>query len=68
MGYAFRLHGRTALLMKILIGYDGPECAYTALDDLQFAGLPKTGEAVIMSTSAGMSRRRRVVWLREIIR
>ena len=35
--------------MKILIGYDGSDCADAALDDLQFAGLPKTGEAVIMS-------------------
>ena len=35
--------------MKILIGYDGSECADAALDDLQSAGLPATGEAVIMS-------------------
>ncbi len=35
--------------MKILIAYDGSKCADAALDDLQFAGLPKTGEAVVMS-------------------
>lgn len=35
--------------MKILIAYDGSTCADAALDDLQFAGLPRVGEAVIMS-------------------
>ncbi len=35
--------------MKILIAYDGSECANAALDDLQFAGLSRVGEAVIMS-------------------
>ena len=35
--------------MKILIGYDGSECADAALDDLTQAGLPAAGEAQIMS-------------------
>lgn len=35
--------------MKILIGYDGSECADAALDDLGQAGLPETGEVHILS-------------------
>ena len=35
--------------MKILIGYDGSECADAALDDLTHAGLPATAEAQILS-------------------
>ena len=35
--------------MKILIAYDGSECADAALEDLKHAGLPKTAEAVVMS-------------------
>lgn len=35
--------------MKILIGYDGSECADAALEDLKSAGLPTTGEALVMS-------------------
>jgi nucleotide-binding universal stress UspA family protein len=37
--------------MKILIGYDGSECADAALDDLQFAGLPEQCQALIMSVT-----------------
>src|ERR1041385_2871383 len=37
--------------MKILIGYDGSECAYAALDDLTQAALPSTGEAHILSVA-----------------
>src|SRR5215216_7095641 len=37
--------------MKILIGYDGSECADAALDDLTHAGLPATGEAHIQSVA-----------------
>ena len=37
--------------MKILIGYDGSECADAALDDLSQAGLPATGEAHILSVA-----------------
>jgi nucleotide-binding universal stress UspA family protein len=37
--------------MKILIGYDGSDCAEAALDDLSRAGLPKTAEAHILSVS-----------------
>ncbi len=37
--------------MKILIGYDGSECADAALDDLVQAGLPAEGEAHIMSVA-----------------
>lgn len=35
--------------MKILIGYDGSECADAALDDLKRAGLPESAEAHILS-------------------
>jgi nucleotide-binding universal stress UspA family protein len=37
--------------MKILIGYDGSECADAALDDLSQAGLPATGEVHILSVA-----------------
>jgi nucleotide-binding universal stress UspA family protein len=35
--------------MKILIAYDGSDCAKAALDDLQRAGLPQSVEALVMS-------------------
>ena len=38
--------------MKILIGYDGSECADAALDDLKRAGLPERAEAHILSKIA----------------
>ena len=34
--------------MKLLIGYDGSECANAALDDLGRAGLPEVAEVVIL--------------------
>jgi len=37
--------------MKILIGYDGSECADAALDDLTQAGLPATGEVHVLSVA-----------------
>ncbi|HEY6121275.1 MAG TPA: universal stress protein [Pyrinomonadaceae bacterium] len=37
--------------MKILIGYDGSDCADGALDDLQRAGLPPDAEAQIISVA-----------------
>lgn len=37
--------------MKLLIAYDGSECADAALDDLTHAGLPAKGEAVVMSVA-----------------
>lgn len=37
--------------MKILIGYDGSECATAALDDLSQAGLPDDCEALVVSVS-----------------
>lgn len=37
--------------MKILIGYDGSDCADAALDDLTQAGLPATGEVHILSVA-----------------
>ena len=37
--------------MKILIGYDGSECADAALDDLMQAGLPANVEAYILSVA-----------------
>lgn len=35
--------------MKLLIAYDGSECADAALEDLKNAGLPKAVEAIVMS-------------------
>lgn len=37
--------------MKILIGYDGSECADAALADLKRAGLPNDAEALIVSVA-----------------
>ncbi len=37
--------------MKILIAYDGSTCSDAALDDLVRAGLPETGEFVVMSVA-----------------
>lgn len=37
--------------MKILIGYDGSECAEAALDDLRQAALPDNAEAHILSVA-----------------
>jgi nucleotide-binding universal stress UspA family protein len=37
--------------MKIVIGYDGSECANNALNDLQLAGLPPKGKIVVVSVS-----------------
>jgi nucleotide-binding universal stress UspA family protein len=37
--------------MKILIGYDGSECADAALEDLRRAGLPERVEAVVLSVA-----------------
>jgi len=35
--------------MTILIGYDGSECATDAVKDLAHAGLPDTGQAIVMA-------------------
>ena len=35
--------------MKILIAYDGSECADAAMEDLKSAGLPQTAEAKVMT-------------------
>jgi nucleotide-binding universal stress UspA family protein len=37
--------------MKLLIGYDGSQCANAALDDLRRAGLPREAQAVILTVS-----------------
>ena len=37
--------------MKILIGYDGSECADAALEDLRRAGLPDRAEALVLSVA-----------------
>lgn len=37
--------------MKILIAYDGSECADAALEDLRSAGLPKTAEARLLTVA-----------------
>ena len=38
-------------LMKILIGYDGSNCADAALDDLKCAGLTENVEAHVLSVA-----------------
>jgi nucleotide-binding universal stress UspA family protein len=37
--------------MKLLIAYDGSECAEAALDDLTHAGLPDKGQALVMTVA-----------------
>ncbi len=37
--------------MKVLIAYDGSQCAEAALDDLTHAGLPDKGEALVVSVA-----------------
>lgn len=37
--------------MKILVAYDGSNCAESALDDLVRAGLPETGEFLVLSVA-----------------
>ena len=37
--------------MKVLIAYDGSECSEAAIDDLRAAGLPASGEAVVVSVA-----------------
>ena len=37
--------------MKILLAYDGSDCANAALEDLQRAGLPRVAEVLIMSVA-----------------
>ncbi len=38
-------------LMKILIGYDGSDCADAAMEDLRIAGLPAKAEAMVVSVA-----------------
>ena len=35
--------------MKILVAYDGSMCADTAIDDLQWAGLPQNAHAIVLT-------------------
>jgi nucleotide-binding universal stress UspA family protein len=37
--------------MRLLIAYDGSECADAALDDLRRAGMPEAGEALVLSVA-----------------
>ncbi len=37
--------------MKILIAYDGSECANEAIDDLRRAGFPENGEAIVLTVT-----------------
>jgi len=37
--------------MRLLIGYDGSECAKAALDDLRRAGLPREADAIVFTVS-----------------
>ncbi len=56
--------------MKLLIGYDGSECANAALDDLDRAGLPEVAEVVILCVadvflppSSGLTEEPNPTWL-----
>lgn len=40
--------------MRMLIGYDGSDCSKSALADLQKAGLPYEGEAIVVSAADSM--------------
>ncbi len=35
--------------MKLLIGYDGSQCADAALEDLRRAGLPREAQAIVLT-------------------
>lgn len=37
--------------MRLLLAYDGSECADSAINDLTHAGLPPTGEALVMAVA-----------------
>lgn len=37
--------------MKLLVSYDGSDCAEAAIDDLVRAGLPETGEAIVLTVA-----------------
>lgn len=37
--------------MKILVGFDGSDCARAAIEELRLAGLPARGEAVVLSVA-----------------
>jgi nucleotide-binding universal stress UspA family protein len=39
--------------MKVLIAYDGSACADAAIDDLRNAGLPREGEALVVTVAHG---------------
>lgn len=39
--------------MKVLIAYDGSSCADAAIDDLRNAGLPREGEALVVTVAHG---------------
>lgn len=49
--------------MKVLIAYDGSDCAEAALNDLERAGLPEVGEALVLCAADVVSRVRQVVGL-----
>ena len=38
--------------MKILVGYDGSDCAVDAVKDLAHAGLPATGTAIVLAVAS----------------
>ena len=46
-----RIDAETLIQMKLLIAYDGSRCAEAAIDDLNRAGLPESGEGVVISVA-----------------
>jgi nucleotide-binding universal stress UspA family protein len=39
------------MTMKVLVAWDGSECAKAAMDDLRYAGLPPNAEALVMAVA-----------------
>jgi nucleotide-binding universal stress UspA family protein len=37
--------------MKVLIGYDGSDCANAALEDMKHAGLPRGTEVLVLTVT-----------------
>lgn len=37
--------------MKVLIAFDGSDCAQAAVNDLKYAGLPAQSEAIVLSVA-----------------
>lgn len=50
-GVAMEPASKSKSALRVLIGFDGSEGARAAIDDLRYAGLPATGEALVISVA-----------------